>query len=76
MAGGIEEVVAPLGTALTEMQAALLRKYTRNVFLLYDSDAPGLKATFRSGDELLRQGLSVRVVTLPTGEDPDTFCEP
>jgi len=73
MAAGIEEVVAPLGTALTEMQAALLRKYTRNVFLLYDSDAPGLKATFRSGDELLRQGLSVRVVTLPTGEDPDTF---
>ena len=73
MAAGIEEVVAPLGTALTEMQAALLRKYTRNVFLLYDSDAPGLKATFRSGDELLRQGLSVRVVTLPIGEDPDTF---
>ena len=73
MAAGIEEVVAPLGTALTEMQAALLRKYTRNVFLLYDSDAPGLKATFRSGDELLRQGMSVRVVTLPTGEDPDTF---
>jgi DNA primase len=73
MAAGIEEVVAPLGTALTEMQAALLRKYTRNVYLLYDSDAPGLKATFRSGDELLRQGMSVRVVTLPAGEDPDTF---
>ncbi|MDP9176833.1 MAG: DNA primase, partial [Gemmatimonadota bacterium] len=73
MAAGIEEVVAPLGTALTEMQAGLLRKYTRNVFLLYDSDAPGLKATFRSGDELLRQGLSVRVVTLPAGEDPDSF---
>lgn len=73
MAAGIEEVVAPLGTALTEMQAGLLRKYTRNVFLLYDSDAPGLKATFRSGDELLRQGMSVRVVTLPAGEDPDIF---
>lgn len=73
MSAGIEEVVAPLGTALTEMQATLLRKYTRNVFLLYDSDAAGLKATFRSGDELLRQGFSVRVVTLPPGEDPDSF---
>jgi DNA primase len=73
MAAGVEEVVAPLGTALTEMQAALLRKYTRNVFLLYDSDDAGLKATFRSGDELLRQGFSVRVVTFPSGEDPDSF---
>jgi DNA primase len=73
MSSGIEEVVAPLGTALTETQAALLRKYTRNVFLLYDSDAAGLKATFRTGDELLRQRLSVRVVTLPPGEDPDTY---
>jgi len=73
MAAGIEEVVAPLGTALTEMQATLLRKYTRNVFLLYDSDSAGLKATFRSGDELLRQGFAVRVVTLPPREDPDSF---
>jgi len=73
MASGIEEVVAPLGTALTENQAALLRKHTRYVFLLYDSDAPGLRATFRTGDELLKQGVSVRVVTLPVGEDPDSF---
>ena len=73
MASGIEEVVAPLGTALTDSQVALLRKYTRNVFLLYDSDAAGLKATFRAGDELLRQGFSVRVVTLPPGEDPDSY---
>jgi DNA primase len=72
---GIEEVVAPLGTALTSDQAALLAKYTRNVFLLYDSDKAGLKATFRSGDELLSQGASVRVVTLPDGEDPDTFVQ-
>jgi DNA primase len=70
---GIEEVVAPLGTALTEAQASLIRKYTKNVFLLYDSDAAGQKATFRAGDELLRNGMSVRVVTLPEGEDPDTF---
>jgi DNA primase len=70
---GIDEVVAPLGTALTEAQASLLRKYTKNVFLLYDSDAAGQKATFRAGDELLRNGVSVRVVTLPEGEDPDSF---
>jgi DNA primase len=70
---GIDEVVAPLGTALTEPQAALIRKYTKNVFLLYDSDTAGQKATFRAGDELLRNGVSVRVVTLPDGEDPDTF---
>lgn len=73
IAAGVEEVVAPLGTALTETQAGLLRKYSRNVYLLYDSDAAGLKATFRAGDELLRQGMSVRVITLPPGEDPDTF---
>jgi len=75
MASGIEEVVAPLGTALTETQVGLLRKYTRNVFLLYDSDAAGLKATFRAGDELLSQGFSVRVVTLPPGEDPDSYVK-
>ncbi len=73
MSAGLEEVVAPLGTALTEMQVGLLRKYTRNVILLYDSDSAGLKATFRAGDELLRQGFSVRVVTFPSGEDPDSF---
>ena len=73
MAAGVTTVVAPLGTALTEGQAGLLRKLTRNVFLLYDSDPAGLRATFRSADELLRQGVSVRVVTLPEGEDPDTY---
>ncbi len=73
MLAGIEEVVAPLGTALTETQASLLRKYTKNVVLLYDSDLAGQKATFRAGDELLRNGAAVRVITLPDGEDPDTF---
>lgn len=70
---GIEEVVAPLGTALTEEQAQLLRRYASEIFLLYDSDAAGQKATFRSGLELLRVKAAVRVVTLPDGEDPDTF---
>jgi DNA primase len=75
MVAGITTVVAPMGTALTDAQAAMLKKLTKNVFLLYDSDKPGLKATFRSGDELLKQGVSVRVVTLPEGEDPDTFVK-
>lgn len=70
---GIEEVVAPLGTALTEEQAALLVRYATEVFLLYDSDEAGQKATFRSGHELLRTKASVRVVSLPEGEDPDSF---
>lgn len=70
---GIESTVAPLGTALTEAQAELVRKYTTTAFLLYDSDKAGLRATFRAGDVLLRQGLKVHVVTLPEGEDPDTF---
>ncbi len=73
VAAGVEEIVAPLGTALTLAQAALLKRYTANVFLLYDSDPAGLKATFRSGDVLVHEGASVRVVTLPDGEDPDTF---
>lgn len=73
MLAGVDETVAPLGTALTEAQAALIAKYTRNVFLLYDSDQAGLKATFRAGDVLLAAGLSVRVVSLPEGEDPDTY---
>ena len=70
---GIDSVVAPMGTALSDEQAKLIRKYTERVYLLYDSDKAGLKATFRSGDELLAQGAAVQVVTLPEGEDPDTF---
>ena len=75
MAAGIESVVAPLGTALTEEQVALLTRYSKNIFLLYDSDEAGQKATFRSGLELLRAGAQVRVVTLPNGEDPDSFVQ-
>ena len=70
---GVESVVAPLGTALTGPQAELIRKYTNTVFLLYDSDQAGLKATFRAGDILLKQGFKVHVVTFPEGDDPDTF---
>jgi DNA primase len=70
---GIEHVVAPLGTALTPDQASLLRRFTQQATLLYDSDAAGLRATFRAADELLRQSVRVRIATMPAGEDPDTM---
>ena len=70
---GIEHVVAPLGTALTPDQAILLKRFAPAATLLYDSDLPGLRATFRAGDELLRHAIRVRVATLPPGEDPDTL---
>ncbi len=72
---GFENVVAPLGTSLTEAQAVLLKRFTNEMVLLYDSDAPGLKATFRAGDILLAHGVRVRVATLPAGEDPDTLAQ-
>src|SRR2546427_6393303 len=72
---GIEEVVAPLGTGLTPEQAQLVKRHAPHVILLYDSDEPGVRATFRAGDELLREGLRVSVATLPAGEDPDTLGE-
>jgi DNA primase len=72
-AHGFENVVAPLGTAMTPEQAKLLGRYTQRIFLLFDSDAAGLKATFRAGDVLLEESLHPAVVTLPPGEDPDTM---
>jgi DNA primase len=72
---GLEEVVAPLGTGLTDDQAALLQRHTPQVILLYDSDDAGLRATFRAGDVLLKHKLRVSVATLPEGEDPDTLVQ-
>ncbi|HZN58028.1 MAG TPA: DNA primase [Planctomycetota bacterium] len=72
---GFEEVIAPLGTGLTDDQAALLQRHTPHVVLLYDSDEPGLRATFRAGDVLLRHKLRVSVASLPEGEDPDTLVQ-
>ena len=71
---GLEQAIAALGTSFTEDQARLLKRYTKNVVLLYDSDTAGLRATFRAADELLRAGLRVTVATLPQGEDPDTLA--
>lgn len=72
-ANGLENVVAPLGTSMTEEQAQLLSRYCTRVYLLFDSDPAGLRATFRAGDILLAAGLHPAVVTLPPGEDPDTI---
>ena len=70
---GATQAVAGLGTALTEGQSQLLTRYTKNVFLLYDSDVAGQNATFKAGKALLQEKAAVRVVTLPDGDDPDTF---
>jgi DNA primase len=72
-AGGFDHVVAPLGTALTPEQAKLIARYCTRVLLLFDSDAAGLKASFRAADVLLAEGLHPAIVTLPPGEDPDTL---
>jgi DNA primase len=72
-ARGIEHVVAGLGTALTVAQANLLARYSGKALLLYDSDAAGLRATFRTADALLQAGIHPLVVTLPTGQDPDSI---
>jgi DNA primase len=72
---GMENVVAPMGTALTPDQAALLRRYTAQATLLLDSDQAGLRAAFRAGDELLRHEMRVKVASLPPGEDPDTLVQ-
>jgi DNA primase len=70
---GIDNVVAPMGTALTPDQAGLLKRFAPTVTLLYDSDTAGLRATFRAADECLRHKLRVKVATMPEGQDPDTL---
>lgn len=71
---GIEEVVASLGTALTDGQAKLLARYTEAVVILFDADTAGNEAAVRSLDILLEHGLDVSVVSLPGGHDPDSFA--
>ncbi len=70
---GILNIVATLGTALTERHLRKLRRYTRNLALFFDSDAAGLKAAERSFDLCVPAGMKVKVVVLPDGEDPDSF---
>lgn len=71
---GVKNVVATSGTALTEQQTTLIRRYTRNVTVLYDGDSAGIKATFKAVNIFLEQGLNVRTVLFPDGEDPDSFA--
>lgn len=71
---GIENVVASSGTSLTNEQVRMLRRYTENVTILYDGDAAGIKASFRGLDMILEQGLNVKIVLFPDGEDPDSFA--
>lgn len=71
---GVENVVASSGTSLTIEQIRLIRRFTRNLTIIYDSDAAGIKASLRGIDLVLREGMAVRVVLLPEGDDPDSFA--
>lgn len=71
---GIENVVASSGTALTKGQIKLIHRFTQNVIVIYDGDAAGIAAALRGIDLLLEEGLNIKVVLLPNGEDPDSFA--
>ena len=71
---GIENVVANSGTALSEHQIHILHRFTQNIVLLYDGDAAGIKAALRGTDMLLKEGMNVKVMLLPDGDDPDSFA--
>ncbi len=71
---GVRNAVASSGTSLTQEQVRLMARYTKNVTVLFDGDAAGLKASFRGIDMLLAGGLNVRAVVLPEGEDPDSLA--
>jgi len=72
---GVENVVGSSGTSLTEDQIRLIRRYTFNVTILYDGDAAGIRASFRGINMLLEQGMNVKVVLFPDGDDPDGFSK-
>lgn len=71
---GVENVVASSGTALTQGQIRLIHRFTENITVLYDGDAAGIKAALRGIDMLIEEGMNVKVVLLPDGEDPDSFA--
>lgn len=72
---GIENVVASSGTALTPDQIRLIRRFTPNITIIYDGDAAGIKASLRGIDLVLEEGMNVKVLLLPDGEDPDSFAK-
>ncbi len=71
---GIENVVANSGTALSVYQIKMLRRFTNNITLLYDGDEAGIHAAMRGTDMLLQEGMNVKVLLLPDGDDPDSFA--
>lgn len=72
---GVTNVVSSSGTSLTHGQIKLIRRYTQNITILYDGDAAGIKASFRGIDLILEEGLNVRVVLFPDGDDPDSYSK-
>ena len=72
---GVENTVASCGTSLTVEQVRLMRRYTKNVTVLYDGDKAGIKAAFRAVNMLFEEGLHVRVVLFPDGDDPDSYAQ-
>jgi DNA primase len=72
---GLENVVASSGTSLTIDQIKLIKRYTDNITILYDGDAAGIRASFRGIDMILEEGLNVKVVLFPDGDDPDSFAK-
>ena len=72
---GVENVVASSGTSLTDGQISLIHRFTQNVTVIYDSDPAGIKASLRGIDMLLAEGLNIKVMLLPEGEDPDSFAQ-
>ncbi len=72
---GVENVVSSSGTALTEEQIRLIKRYTPNIVLLFDGDAAGEKAALRGTDMILEEGMNVKVLSFPEGEDPDSFAQ-
>ena len=72
---GVKNVVASSGTALTVDQILLIKRFTKNITLLYDGDPAGIKASLRGIDLILEQGMNVRVVLFPDGEDPDSYSK-
>ena len=72
---GVENVVASSGTALSVEQIKLISRYTKNIHILFDGDAAGIKASFRGIDLILAEGMNVKVVLFPDGEDPDSYAK-
>ena len=72
---GIENVVSSSGTALTNDQIRLIKRFTSDVTIIYDGDEAGIKASMRGIDMVLEEGLNIKVVPLPEGEDPDSFSK-